>query len=393
VEAVSVSSLSGAQAANKFAEVNRILLQAAADEAFGGAVLVVGRQGKVLYSNSVGTRGSLLDKEKPQMPCTLQCVFDIAALTGSIGTSTMLMKLVDEGKVRLEDRLALFLHGFGVFNKSPVTIGDLLCHVSGLAHWHPYYEELIRENTGARMGILTSRGARDYIINSINRSSLKSPPGQKQVYSDLGFLLLGHLVEILTALPLERALTKLVTNPLGLQATSYIDLQMVKRRGLAPDTDMILPTEECSWRKKLLWGEVDDDNAWAMGGVAGNSGIFTSAGDVHALACTLIESYHGRSKFLSSSVVRRFWRGPEHIENSAWRYGWESPTKENGMEGTGLSPSAVGQNSFTGCSLWIDPERMVDIVLLTNRIHPNRTNKKLQAIRPELFSAINAAIR
>jgi CubicO group peptidase (beta-lactamase class C family) len=395
VEAVSIKndSFNNSSSSPKFADVSRILTTATADGAFGGAVLVVGKKGKVLYSECVGVRSSTLDKEHPPLPTSLQCVFDIGALTGSIATTTLLMKLVEIGKLRLEDRIAQYIQGFGVFGKSLVTVGEVLCHISGLPHWHPYYEELIKENAGARMGILTSRGARDYIVNAINRSQLKNPPGTKQGYSDLGFLLLGNLVEVLTALPLDRALSKFITTPLGLSSTSFIDLQMVKRRGLSANTDVVVPTEECPWRKRLLWGEVHDDNAWAMGGVAGHSGVFSSAPDLHILATTLIESYHGRSPFLNASVVKRFWRGPEDLENSVWRYGWEAPSKENGLAEVGFSPAAVGQHGFTGCSLWIDPQKELDIVLLTNRVHPTRTNKRLQAIRPELFGAILQAAK
>lgn len=391
--------MTGAQAktqlrSDSFNDVRTIVQEALAEGAFPGAVLLVGSGGEVQFCESFGTMsypGS--EGDPPPLPMRKDTVFDLAALTNIVVTATLCMRLVETQKIRLDDRASRCIQGFSVYGKSAITIEHLLSHTSGLAHWHPYFEELIKAHSGSRIGILTSRGARDYVVNSINRSHLKYEPGTKQVYSDVGFMLLGQVIETLTGLTLDKAAFQYIFHPLGLRSTSFIDLAMIKRRGIHPVTDIIAPTEECPWRKRVLCGEVHDDNAWAMGGIAGHAGLFSSAADLHRFAAELICAYHGQSEFLSAETVRRFWSFPQGRE-SGWKLGWETPGKDNGLQDSKLGARAVGHSGFTGCSLWIEPELGIDIVLLTNRIHPSRSNKKIYALRPALYdAAIEAALR
>jgi serine-type D-Ala-D-Ala carboxypeptidase len=378
--------------AQAFSEVSALMLKAVEDAVFPGAVLLVGRDGQILFHKSVGYKSVKISKDDEPRPMTSDTVFDIANLTTVVATTTLLMKLVEMGKVKLEDRVSIYLQGFGVHNKSPITVGQLLAHTSGLTAWHPYYEELLKANTGARLGILTSKGARDYVINSINRSTLKYTPGTRQVASDLGFIILGHLIELLTGLGLDKALYKYVIQPLGLKSTSYVDLSMVKRRGIHPVTDVIAPTEQCPWRQRLLCGEVLDDNAWAMGGVAGHSGLFSNAFDLHIFAREVLFAQRGGSVLLKRESVAQFFKLPVGIDAPAYRFGWECPSKENGLIESRLSGKAVGCNGFSGCSMWLELEKGVDIILMSNRVHPSRSNKKINAFRPEIHSAVVDAL-
>ncbi len=376
-----------------FSDAVALLEKGVEDEAYPGAVLMVGRNGRTVFQKAVGFKSVRIAKEDPApLPMTADTVFDVAGVTASVATATLLMKLVEQGKAKLGDRVSNFIQGFGVHNKSPITIGDLLSHSSGLAASHPFFEDLIRENTGARMGILTSKGARDYVINQINRSSLKSQVGSRQLHSEIGLILLGHIVEILTGLSLDKAFHKLVAQPLGLKSTSFIDLAMIRRHGISPVTDIIAPTELCSWRQRVLWGEVHDDNAWAMGGISGSAGLFSTALDLRTLVGELLIAYKGDSTFLRAETVRYFWSGPQTGEPSHYVYGWDAPNRENGMTDVGLSEKAVGNNGFTGCSVWLEPEKGVDILLLSNRVHPSRSNKKITALRPQIHTAVLAAL-
>lgn len=377
-----------------FAEVRATLEKGVEDGVFPGAVLLVGVKGTPVFSHAAGKRSVRAAREgDAPRAMTEDTVFDIAGLTTVVGTTSLVMRLIESGHVRLTDKVANLIQGFGVHHKSAITVEHLLSHCSGLAHWHPFFEELIKENAGARMGIMTSRGARDYVINAINRSSLKYEIGSKQLYSDIGFILLGHLAEVLTGLTLDRAVSRYVFGPLGMKSTSYIDLAMIRRRGIHPVTDIIAPTEECPWRQRIMWGEVHDDNAWAMGGVAGHSGLFSVASDLHRFGAFMLRAARGQSELLTPDTVQAFWRGNASIEQASWRYGWDSPSRENGMNECGLSSEAVGFNSFTGCSLWLDPRGDVDIVLLTNRIHPSRSNKRITAWRPQLHRVVLDALQ
>lgn len=372
---------------NTFANIRGILEKGVEDGVFPGAVLLVGRDGGILFHEAAGYKSSKGIKNADLQLMEVGTVFDIAQLTGVVVTATLVMKLIEAGKLSLEDKVIRFLQTFGVHNKSSITIGQLLSHTAGLPASIPFYEDLLRENAGPRLGIVTSRGARDQVYGLIQRLALKYEPGTRQMYSEIGLILLGQLIEMLTGLSLDKAFMKNVAQPLGLKSTSYVDLSMIKRRGIHPVTDLIAPTEDCSLRKRVMCGEVQDENAWAIGGIAGHAGLFASAGDLHKFASELIAAYRSNSTFLTRKVVARFWNGVEGVEGS-WKYGWDSPCAENGLEHSGLSERAVGCCGFTGCSLWIEPDSGVDIILLTNRIHPTRANRKIFSFRSELHQAV-----
>ncbi len=375
-----------------FTEVAALAEKAVQDGVFPGCVLLVGVEGREVYKQAFGNRAVKLDKDEEPRPMDAGSVFDIASLTNVLATTTLIMQLVELGRVALDDKISRYLQGFGVLGKSGITVQHVLSHSSGLAAWHPYFEELLKVNSTLRRGIMTSRGAKEFVYNSINRSQLKYEPGTRQVYSDLGFILLGNLIEILTGMKLDKAAQRFVFQPLSLKNTSYIDLTLIRRRGIHPVRDFIAPTEDCPWRKRVLCGEVHDDNAWAMGGIAGHSGIFTNAADLHLFASEMLRAYAGRSVFLKGETVRRFWGESRGSGNEGWRLGWDSPSKENGLSESKLSPNAVGINGFTGCSLWMEPEKGIHIILLSNRIHPSRSNKKIRTLRPILMDAVLKAL-
>ncbi len=374
-----------------FEGVRALLEKGVEDGVFPGAVLVVGKDGNVLFHEAVGTKTLKTGRGTEAQPMEGDTVFDVAQLTGTVVTATLAMKLIEAGKLSLDDKVIRFLQTFGVHNKATITIGQLLSHSSGLPATIAYYEELIRENAGPRLGIVTSRGARDHVYGAIQRLQLKYDPGTRQLYSDIGLILLGQIVELLTGMCLDKALMKYIAQPLGLKSTSFVDLSMIKRRGIHPVTDLIASTEECPLRKRVMCGEVHDENAWAMGGVAGHAGLFASAGDLHRFAAELIAAWRSSSTFLTRKTVARFWGGVEDLEGS-WKFGWDSPSAENGLEHSGLSERAVGGCGLTGCSLWIEPENGIDIVLMTNRIHPSRANRKIFSYRAELHQAVLQAL-
>ena len=367
-----------------------MLSQGLEQEIYPGCVLLVGQFGQPLYYKSCGLRSKPQspDAESSALPMSANMVFDIAAVTEVFVTTTVIMQLLAAGVISLNDRIYRYIQAFAASGKEAVTIGHILSQSSGLSQWHPFFEELEKANGSHRLGILNSRSAREYVYASINRSPIKFTPGTKQLYSDLGFMLLGQLIEMLTGVSLERAAQKYVFQPLQLMSSAFINLEMVKRKGLTPQTDMIAPTEFCSWRKREICGEVHDENAWAMGGSAGHSGVFSSAADLHRFASELIFSWHGKSNFVHPEVLKMFWTGAGIAADGSWVYGWDRPSRDNRMIESGLSPAAVGQNGLTGCSLWIDPDKGLDIVFMTNRINLGRNNKKIMGFRAELTNLV-----
>lgn len=395
MQAVTNVEAAEGSASRAFEPVKSALSEAVREGVFPGAVLYVGRAGKPIYRGSFGNRtlrpaasgdSTILDSTA----MSVDTVFDIASVTAGIVTTTLVMKLVEMGRIRPEERVSRHLQGFGVLGKSPITIQHLLSHTSGLPAWHPFYEELIEANESARLGILTSRGAHDYVQNAVMRFPLKGEVGGKPQYSDMNFMVLGFLVEAVTGLSLDRVATDLVLHPLRMRCSSFIDIASIKSGVLHPVTDCIAPTEECNWRGKTLCGEVHDDNAWAMGGIAGHAGLFSTGGDLHLFGREMILASLGRSSLIKRATLETFvGSGANPLPG---KLGWDSPSRENGMIDSGLSSSAFGINGFTGCSIWIDPAAGADIVLMTNRIHPYRSNKKIQAFRPNLHKLVLEAL-
>ncbi len=355
---------------------------------FPGAELLVSHGGHVVFHRAVGCRSLQPDRTRlePGM------VFDVASLTKVLVTVTLCMRLVEEDLLNLDWRLSRIFQTFGTHGKETMTVRHLLTHMSGYAATHPYYKYIAKADTTAKTGVMTSRSAAEMIYNEIFRSKLENMPGKVTRYSDIGFILLGHAIETITGQSLDKLAVKHVLRPLELQSTGYIDLSSIKRKGLQPILENIVPTARCPWRGRILCGEVHDDNAWAMGGIAPHAGIFSTAEDVHKFAAEMLKCFLGRSMFVEPEVLRKFWTRAGDDPNSSWALGWDTPSPEGSSAGRYFSSSSVGHLAFTGCSLWIDPEKEVIVVLLSNRIHPSPDNNAIREFRPVVHDLVMEAL-
>jgi CubicO group peptidase (beta-lactamase class C family) len=371
-----------------FAGVGREIEQAVAAGAFPGAVILVSRAGRVLHHAAFGCR-SLEPERAPMQPDT---IFDLSSLTKPLATTTAFMLLVKERKVGLDDRVTRFFHNFGVHGKTHVAFRHLLAHSSGLPAWRPFAREIDRIERQGRLNFVASRGAKEWVYEQIHRERPEYETGARSVYSDLGFMLLGELIELLSRMPLDRFCHERIFRSLGLRSTAFVDLTALRTRKLAVVPEMIAPTERCPWRKRLLCGEVHDDNAYAMGGVAGHAGLFASAGEVNALAARLLACWRGEDDFVPREIVREFWTRDPTARDATWALGWDMPSPTGSSAGTRMSRNAVGHLGFTGTSLWIDLEREVTVVFLTNRVHPHPDNESIREVRPRVHDAVMEAL-
>ena len=148
----------------------------------------------------------------------------------------------------------------------------------------------------------------------------------------------------------------------------------------------------CAFRKRLLVGEVDDENAYAMGGVAGHAGLFAPVREVDRIVHELIRSYAGRSDFVPQRIIREFWTRDKTVKGSTWALGWDTPSAEYSSSGHYFSPAAVGHLGFTGTSIWIEPDKEIAVSLLTNRVHPVRDNQGIREFRPKIHDLVMAAL-
>lgn len=367
-----------------FSAVERALEEAAQRGVFPGAVLRVSRHGEVLFEHAAGRRS--IEPEHGAMGRDV--VFDLSSLTKPLATTLAVLLLVKGKRLSIDDRVTRFFHNFGVHGKTHVTFRHLLTHSSGLAAYRPFYKDVDALQRRGRPNFVGSRDAKEWIFEQIHREKLESPPGTKAVYSDLGFMMLGQLVEMVSGQPLGRFCRTRIFAPLGMGATAFIDLSQIGTKRVEPIAEMIAPTQRCPWRKRILCGEVDDENAFAMGGVAGHAGLFGSARDIDVLADHLKGIANGESGLLPKELVDQMWTLDASVPGSTRTLGWDSPSPERSSAGKYMSRHTVGHLGFTGTSLWLDLERGVNVILLTNRVHPSRDNDKLVEFRPRIHDLV-----
>jgi uncharacterized protein YbbC (DUF1343 family)/CubicO group peptidase (beta-lactamase class C family) len=300
---------------------------------------------------------------------TADTLYDLASLTKVVATTTMAMILVDEGRLDLDRPVREFLPGFQGPGKEAVTVRHLLTHSSGLEALAPFFREI--------------RGKEAY-VERIQAMDLVYPTGSRSVYSDPGIILLGAILEQVAGQPLEVFVEERVFKPLGMR-----EIRFRPPPGLRP---RIAPTEEDPWRGRLVHGEVHDENAFAMGGVASHAGLFGTAGDLARFAQMLLNGgvLDGR-RIVSRETVELFTRRAG-IPDSTRALGWDTKSAEGSSAGTLFSDRSFGHTGFTGTSLWIDPERQLYVILLTNRVHPTRENNLIREVRPAVADAVVRAL-
>jgi CubicO group peptidase (beta-lactamase class C family) len=371
-----------------WAEVEQAFAEAIEREVIPGATLIVRRGGDIAYERAFGFRALTPERS----PMRLETVFDLSSLTKPLATTVAAMLMVRDNKLRLDDRVTRFFHNFGTHGKGPVTFRHLLAHCSGMAAWRPFYQKVAEIERGGKVNFMASQGAKEFVYEEIHRDKPAAPAAARVIYSDLNFMLLGETVEQISGVALNRFCRDKIFRPLGLRSTDYIDISLVRTRRLEPVPEMFAPTSVCTLRKRLLVGEVDDENAFAMGGVAGHAGLFAAVKEVDRIVRELLDAYAGRSEFLPQRVVREFWKRDETVKGSTWGLGWDSPSPEYSSSGHHFSPAAVGHLGFTGTSIWIEPDKDIAISLLTNRVHPRRDNQGIRDFRPKIHDLIMEAL-
>jgi CubicO group peptidase (beta-lactamase class C family) len=342
-----------------------------------GGVLIYGDQGRDAAVLPFGR--SQIEPPQQGFEVATDTIYDIASLTKPMATAACFMKLgVDPNKRAISLVPELCARG-----AERITFAHLLGHTSGLPAHQPFYERL---RGGERMGRASTREA---LFAMVCRTALTAEPGTRQEYSDLGYIALGLAIERATGRRLDQAVRKLVTEPLGLSDTFYIDLEREpSERGPLP-LERIAPTELCSYRG-LVHAEVHDDNAHAGSGIFGHAGLFSTAGDVASFARAMLELLDGRAVGEFSPEVVRSFTSTTAAPDAVHTLGWDRPSSDPERTHTGeLWPrEGLCHLGFTGVGLWLDPQRGRYLVLLTNRVHPNRDQPGIREFRQQVTDAV-----
>jgi len=367
-----------------FKDALDVLHEGISQRAFPAASVEVGRHDGSLWTAAFGTL--TYDADSPET--TPATVFDLASLTKVVATTTLAMRAVDDGRLALDARVADWLREWRGADREAVTIRDLLAHSSGLTAYLPFF----RDYTG-----------RNEFEHAICTMPLEYAPRAQSLYSDLGFILLGFILEDasvktgtlnfsgkMSSIPEKLSVPVFTFAAQFRRLAAYITaepLTFTPPRVWRPHT---APTEVDGWRGRLLVGEVHDENAWALGGAAGHAGLFGTAAAVGAFARAMLLTLRGGGILAHTSTAREFVRRT-NIPATSRALGWDTMVPTSSC-GTLMSPTAIGHTGFTGTSLWIDWERDLYVVLLTNRVHPTRNNKRMHVLRPAFHDAVVAAL-
>jgi CubicO group peptidase (beta-lactamase class C family) len=353
-----------------FDEVRAILEDAVRLRAMPAAVAEVGTRMGRLWTYAAGA----LTYDPDAVRTTPETIFDLASLTKVIATTSLVMGHVHAGTLALDAPIRALLPSWREADRATVTVRQLLDHSSGL----PAHARLWEHARG-----------RDAFERAIALTPLEAPPGARSVYSDLGFMLLGFLISDIAGRPLDDQWADWRRVALPRDAILTYRAVGSPAAGRPGFPGPVAPTELDPWRGRVLRGEVHDENAAALGGVAAHAGLFGAAGAVGAFARLVLQTFQSSTPLGTPDAMRLFAR-PSRPEGSR-ALGWDTmrPTSSCGAL---MSPTAIGHTGFTGTSLWIDQERDVYVVLLTNRVHPTRENQALPQLRPRFHDAVMRAL-
>lgn len=350
--------------------VRQMLQQAVRDSVFPGAVVLIARQGKIVMHEAFGNLGY----GEYARPVPLHAIYDLASVSKVVAMTTACMLLYESGKLDLDEKVQRYLPDFTGKDKEKITVRHLLTHCAGLVAFRLYYRDY---------------KTAEEIIDVILHEELEYPTATKTVYSDLGAILLGKMVERVSGKTLEVFCRDEIFAPLKMGKTFFNPPAELLPR--------IAPTEFDTWTEgrkgTFSHGVVHDENAYRLGGVSGHAGLFSSARDLAVFLQMLLNGgSYGETQLLSSKTIELFTARQNLVEGSSRALGWDTADGSNSA-GKLMSGKAFGHTGYTGTSVWADPQSGLLVVLLSNRVHPTRENRRILSFRPKLHEAVTRSMQ
>jgi serine-type D-Ala-D-Ala carboxypeptidase len=349
----------------RFSRAFQVLAAGIDQKAFPGASLAITHKGRLVALKGIGR----FTYDQNSSPVTAETVYDLASITKVVATTAACMVLYERGILQLEQRLVDILPEFSGHDprRQNVTFRMLLAHSSGLPAYVRLFERV---------------RTREELVHEALRLPLAAAPGSREEYSDIGFILLGIALERLTKQPLDRFCQAEIFSWLGLERTAF--------RPPWEWNPMIPPTvDDRTFRHRIVHGEVHDENACVMSGIAGHAGVFATARDVASFADCMLELGH---QLVQPGTIQLFTRRESWPPGTSRALGWDTPSPPS-QSGRYFSPSSFGHLGYTGTSLWIDPHRQLSVTLLTNRVWPDCASQKIKQIRPAFHDAVVEALK
>jgi serine-type D-Ala-D-Ala carboxypeptidase len=352
---------------NTISAIDEIVERAAAEKKIPGAVILVSHQGRAIFEKAYGQRSL----EPVVEPMSLDTVFDLASLTKAVATAPSIMLLVERGRLQLDDPAAKYVRAFGKRGKSKITIRQLLTHYSGL----PADLRLSKRRRSSAKNILTGI----YEVKPV------APPGNRFIYSDLGFVVLGKVVEKVSGKPLDLFASENFFTPLNMNSTTFHPLKL--------NQHLIAPTERLR-DGGVMRGQVHDPLAATLGGVAGNAGLFSTAQDLGRFCQMLLGkgALDGVSVLAPATIQQMVSPQSPAGKNNIRGFGWDIGSTYSSVKGSHFSSQSFGHTGYTGTSLWIDPISESFLIILTNRVHPDGKGN-VRELRTQIADIVGAALQ
>ena len=344
-------------------QLDSMMTAAIADHASPGITVAIGHHGRVVYAHGWGHT----DWAPGAPSANDSTMYDMASLTKVVATTTAAMLMEEDGKLDIERTVVSYLPEFNDPEKAAITLRMLLTHTSGMKQDQFLYREI---------------KGREAYLQRINAKPLVHKPGELYDYSDWNMMVLQQVIERVSGKMLDVLLAERVYGPLGMHDTQWNPPEALRPR--------VAPTEIQAFRGGQVWGVVHDENAWAMGGVSGHAGLFSSARDLGIFTQMLLNGgeYNGVRVLHPETIAR--WTARQRVD-AARALGWETPSPPS-SSGHYFSPRSFGHTGFTGTSIWADPEKQLFVVLLTNRVDPSRDNPKVGPLRRVVADAVQRAV-
>ena len=369
----------------KSTAISSFLAERIAAGDFPSAVYLVAEQGKVIFADAMGNAVV----EPKRIPATLDTIYDLASLTKPLITGLLCARRIETGEVTLDSSVSHYLPEFDRTDKQSITVRHLLTHSSGLPAWRPLY--------------IFAKGDRDRTLAEIANLELEYKPGARVVYSDMGFITLGLLLERLAGKPIAESAKDEIFQPLELKRTFFnpessmqtgiaaCEMGNAYERGTSRDSVLQTDFEKYEgWRERLIWGEVHDGNAYFLGGVAGHAGLFSTAPETLMLANQFLAE---QSRLLNAQTCELFTENMTGGLEEARSFAWQLAATKDSAAGLDLPPDSFGHSGFTGTSCWIDPHHRRVFILLTNRTHARQLPfANINSVRRQFHSLAVAAL-
>lgn len=351
-------------------------------DTYSAAVLFIMEGGRIAYKKAFGKSYGSDSQEINE-----DAVFDVASITKAVCTVTVVVSLVGDSRLSLEKRIEDFFEPSSLAQGlGDATIEDILSHSSGLRDYVPFFRKAFEKGDD----FVGTDQCRKFMFESARKEPLAYKRNERSLYSDLGFMILTEIIEKVAGERFDVLCNKTFKR-LSMERSSFVPWREKEAQKIFGAAELV-ETEYYEWLKAKARGVVHDENCYAMGGVSGHAGLFTTAPDLARFCAEILKGMEGRSRIFPRELAQRFFQRRKLPVDSTWALGWDTPTEAKSQSGRHFSKNSIGHLGYTGCSVWIDLDKKISVIFLSNRVSRGRDGAAIKRLRPRLHDLVMEAL-